>query len=88
MGSGGRDGEDSAAGSDDAEGAGPGEGSREDGGEAAVSALAHGGVWGIHEAAAILDDKDFAAEAQQIRQRFQQHIGFGNQVLHFNLAIV
>jgi hypothetical protein len=39
---------------------------------------------GIHETAAIFDDKDFAAKAQQIRQRLQQHIGFGNQVLHMS----
>ena len=36
----------------------------------------------IHEAAAVFDDEGRAAEFLDIRQRFEQRFGFGDEVLH------
>ena len=48
----------------------------------ARDAVADVGVGRIHEAAAVFDDEGRAAELQDIRQRFQQRFGFGDEVLH------
>ena len=37
---------------------------------------------GIHETAAVFDDEGFAAEFLDVRQRFEQRGGFGDQILH------
>ena len=36
----------------------------------------------VHEAAAVFDDEGGAAELLDVGQRFQQGVGFGNEVLH------
>ena len=38
-----------------------------------------GGIFGIHEAAAVFDDEDGVVEALDVRERFQQDAGFGNE---------
>ena len=40
------------------------------------------GVGRIHETAAVFDDEGRAAEFLDVRQRFQQRLGFGDEVLH------
>jgi hypothetical protein len=45
-------------------------------------AIADFGVRRVHEAAAVFDDERRAAEFLDIRQRFKQRSGFGDQILH------
>ena len=36
----------------------------------------------VHETAAVFDDERLAAEFLDVRQRFEQRLGFGDQILH------
>ena len=55
--------------------------------DVACDAVADAGVGRVHETAAIFDDKCFATEFLDVRQRFEKRRGFGNQVLHVSPMI-
>ena len=50
--------------------------------DVARDAVADVGVGRVHETAAVFDDERRAAEFLDIRQRFQQRFGFGDEILH------
>jgi hypothetical protein len=50
--------------------------------EVTGDALADGGVGRIHETAAVFDDESGAAELLDIGKRFEECLGFGDQILH------
>ena len=50
--------------------------------DVARHAVAHRRVGRIHKAAAVFDDERLAAETLDVRQRFKQRRGFGNEILH------
>ena len=50
--------------------------------------FAHLQVGRVHETAAVLDDKGRAAEPLHVWQRFQQDIGFFDQILHQRTLLI
>src|SRR5439155_12722308 len=50
--------------------------------DVARHAVAHQRIGRIHETAAVFHDERLAAETLDIRQRLEQHVGFGNKLVH------
>jgi hypothetical protein len=50
--------------------------------DVAGDSVANIGVRRVHETAPVFDDERRTAEFLDVRQRFQQRLGFGDEVLH------